>query len=97
LVGSYKTGQYYLRSQSVDNKAKHLAIDMDTVKVENQLTVSLSVLLFIIIYKKIDKIGPIIGSFFITIFTYKNKILLYLSNKEGMAKYININYPFKDK
>jgi ribonucleoside-diphosphate reductase alpha chain len=24
-----KTGQYYLRSQSVDNKAKHLAIDMD--------------------------------------------------------------------
>jgi hypothetical protein len=40
--------------------------------------------------------GPIIGSFFITIFTYKNKILLYLSNKEGMAKYININYPFKD-
>jgi hypothetical protein len=39
-----KTGQYYLRSQSVDNKAKHLAIDMDTVKVENQLTVSLSVL-----------------------------------------------------
>lgn len=29
-----KTGQYYLRSQSVDNKAKHLAIDMDTVKIE---------------------------------------------------------------
>jgi hypothetical protein len=68
---------------------------MDTVKVENQLTVSLSVL---VVHHniKIDKIGPIIGSFFITIFTYKNKILLYLSNKEGMAKYININYPFKD-
>jgi hypothetical protein len=86
-----------LRSQSVDNKAKHLAIDMDTVKVENQLTVSLSVLVVhhnIKIDKKINR--PIIGSFFITIFTYKNKILLYLSNKEGMAKYININYPFKD-
>jgi hypothetical protein len=83
-----------LRSQSVDNKAKHLAIDMDTVKVENQLTVSLSVL---VVHHniKIDKINRIIGSF-ITIFTYKNKILLYLSNKEGMAKYININYPFKD-
>jgi ribonucleotide reductase alpha subunit len=27
-----KTGQYYLRSQSVDNKAKHLAIDMSTEK-----------------------------------------------------------------
>lgn len=34
--------------------------------------------------------------FFISIFTYKNKILLYLSKKEFMAKYININYPFKD-
>jgi hypothetical protein len=71
-----------LRSQSVDNKAKHLAIDMDTVKVENQLTVSLSVLVVhhnIKIDKKINR--PIIGSFFITIFTYKNKILLYLSKK----------------
>jgi ribonucleoside-diphosphate reductase alpha subunit len=29
-----KTGQYYLRSQSVDNKAKHLAIDMDKNKPE---------------------------------------------------------------
>lgn len=27
-----KTGQYYLRSQSVENKAKHLAIDMDKNK-----------------------------------------------------------------
>jgi hypothetical protein len=57
------------------------------------LTVSLSVL---VVHHniKIDKIGPIIGSFFIIY--YKNKILLYLSNKKGMAKYININYPFKD-
>jgi ribonucleoside-diphosphate reductase alpha chain len=29
-----KTGQYYLRSESVDNKAKHLAIDMDKNKPE---------------------------------------------------------------
>lgn len=34
--------------------------------------------------------------FFICIFTYKNNLLLYLSKKENMAKYININYPFKD-
>jgi ribonucleoside-diphosphate reductase alpha chain len=27
-----KTGQYYLRSESVDNKAKHLAIDMTKQK-----------------------------------------------------------------
>jgi ribonucleoside-diphosphate reductase alpha chain len=29
-----KTGQYYLRSESVENKAKHLAIDMDKNKPE---------------------------------------------------------------
>lgn len=29
-----KTGQYYLRSEAVDNKAKHLAIDMGEVKKE---------------------------------------------------------------
>ena len=34
--------------------------------------------------------------FFIYIFTYKNNLLLYLSKKEHMARYININYPFKD-
>ena len=34
--------------------------------------------------------------FFICIFTYKNNLLLYLSKKENMAKYININYPFRD-
>jgi len=28
-----KTGQYYLRSQSVENKSKHLAIDMEKVQV----------------------------------------------------------------
>ncbi len=36
--------------------------------------------------------------FYFTIFTYKNKLLSYLSNKAFMAngKYINITYPFKD-
>ena len=29
-----KTGQYYLRSEAVDNKAKHLAIDMSEPKKE---------------------------------------------------------------
>ena len=35
-----KTGQYYLRSESVDNKAKHLAIDMTKQKVVEKPTES---------------------------------------------------------
>jgi ribonucleoside-diphosphate reductase alpha chain len=35
-----KTGQYYLRSESVDNKAKHLAIDMSKQKVVEKPTES---------------------------------------------------------